>query len=52
MSPRCHNELNNLDITIDIPFLLDGEYKIEIWKDGINVDGNVNDNKKISQTVK
>jgi len=39
------------DLTIDFSFLPEGEYKITIWKDGINADRNANDYKKISQSV-
>ncbi|MCX6169390.1 MAG: glycoside hydrolase family 97 protein [Ignavibacteriales bacterium] len=39
------------DLTIDFSFMLDGEYKITIWKDGINADRNADDYKKISQKV-
>ena len=39
------------DFTIDFSFLPEGEYKIDIWKDGINADRNANDYKKISQPV-
>jgi alpha-glucosidase len=39
------------DFTVDFSFLPEGEYKIDIWKDGINADRNANDYKKISQTV-
>ncbi|MBI1937812.1 MAG: glycoside hydrolase family 97 protein [Ignavibacteriales bacterium] len=39
------------DLTIDFSFLPEGNYKIEIWQDGINADRNANDYKKISQTI-
>ena len=39
------------DLTIDFSFLPEGEFKITIWKDGINADRNANDYKKISQSV-
>jgi alpha-glucosidase len=39
------------DLTIDFSFLPEGEYKIEIWQDGINADRNAVDYKKTSQTV-
>ena len=39
------------DLTIDLTFLPEGEYKINIWQDGINADRNANDYKKISETI-
>ena len=41
------------DMTIDFSFLPEGEgeFKITIWKDGINADRNANDYKKIFQNV-
>ncbi len=39
------------DLTIDFSFLPEGEFKLELWRDGINADRNANDYKKISQTV-
>ncbi|MEW6194334.1 MAG: glycoside hydrolase family 97 protein [Bacteroidota bacterium] len=39
------------DLKIDFSFLPKGEYKIDIWQDGINADRNANDYKKISQTI-
>jgi alpha-glucosidase len=39
------------DLNIDFSFLPEGEYKIDIWQDGINADRNASDYKKISQTI-
>jgi len=39
------------NLTIDFSFLPEGEFKIDIWQDGINADRNASDYKKISQTV-
>lgn len=39
------------DLTINFSFLPEGNYKIEIWQDGINADRNANDYKKISRTI-
>ena len=39
------------DLTVDFSFLPEGEYKIDIWQDGINADKYGSDYKKISQTV-
>lgn len=39
------------DLTVDFSFLPDGEYKIDIWQDGINADRDATDYKKVSQIV-
>ncbi len=39
------------DLTIDFSFLPEGDYKIKIWKDGINADRNANDFKLLFETV-
>lgn len=39
------------DLTIDFSFLPDGDYKINIWQDGINADRNANDFKMLTRTV-
>lgn len=39
------------DLTIDFSFLPVGNYKIDIWQDGINADRNANDYKKIFQNI-
>lgn len=39
------------DLTIDFSFLPEGNYKLEIWQDGINADRDANDYKKVSRTI-
>lgn len=39
------------DLTIDFSFLPQGEYKINIWQDGMNADRNANDFKMLYETV-
>ena len=39
------------DLTVDLAFLDDGQYKIEIYQDGINADRNAMDYKKVAWTV-
>jgi alpha-glucosidase len=39
------------EMEIDLSFLGDGEYTIDIWQDGINADRNANDFKKITRKV-
>lgn len=39
------------DMTVDLSFLPDGEYKIDIWQDGINADRNASDFKKVTETI-
>lgn len=39
------------DLTVDFSFLPEGNYKLEIWQDGINADRDANDYKKVSQTI-
>lgn len=39
------------DFAVDFSFLPIGEFKIDIWQDGINADRNASDYKKITSTV-
>ncbi len=39
------------DFNLDFSFLPKGNYKIDIWQDGINADRNANDYKKLSQEI-
>ncbi len=40
------------DMTIDFSFLPEGNYRLDLWQDGINADRNGRDYKKISRAVK
>jgi alpha-glucosidase len=39
------------DLKLDLSFLGDGEYTMQVWKDGINADHNAKDFKMLTETV-